>query len=360
MSADTMFQSYQLRYFAAMNSSEGFENRFDDIFTNLEQLYIIKGGPGTGKSYLMREIARAAEADGYFVEYYYCSSDPNSLDGILIPSLSIGMLDGTAPHTCDPKYPGVYDRIINLGDFWNTDKLHPYRREIHKLTDAKKQLFVRTYHYLSAAGMLDNEAIKISEEALLVQKMTSAAQRQLRDMRNGTGYRNAVRLSDAISIDGPIHFDTYEKSMPSCLYLRDRWGIGFHYLRALMRIAEKEKQPVIVSYDPLQPSRENAVSFPEYGLSAVILPPNLEPDLREHDSIVNLDRFVDHQILRNNRTKQRFAIRCRTAMMDGAAETLTEIKKLHFRLEEIYTSAMDFKAKEAFTRKLIVEIFSRV
>lgn len=358
MNAENRLDSFTLRYFAAMNSSRGFVNYFDDIFSSLNQLYIIKGGPGTGKSYLMQKVAQAAKEKNYAVEYYYCSSDPHSLDGILIPSLSIGMIDGTAPHTCDPKYPGVGDRIINLGDFWNTEKLYSYHGEIHALVDTKKQLFVRAYHYLSAAGMLDHENRRMIDEALLSQKLVSAVQRQTREMRSGSGYQCNIRLCDAISMSGLFHLDTYEKCTPRCLYLRDKWGIGSHYLHALVQIAQEKHQPILLSYDPLLPTLENAVCFPEYGLSAVIIPSSVTPALREKDTIINLDRFVDHEILRRSKTKQRFTNRCRKSMMEGAVETFTEIKKVHFRLEEIYTDAMDFKAKEEFTQKLIDDIFA--
>ena len=47
-----------------------------------------------------------------------CSSDNNSLDGIVIPKLKIAILDGTA-HVVDPVFPGVVDEIINLGQFWD-------------------------------------------------------------------------------------------------------------------------------------------------------------------------------------------------------------------------------------------------
>ena len=48
------------RYFAAANSAYGFHNSFCEIFSpdKLQRVYIIKGGPGTGKSYLMKNIAK--------------------------------------------------------------------------------------------------------------------------------------------------------------------------------------------------------------------------------------------------------------------------------------------------------------
>ena len=82
---------------------------FPQIFDPMayRHIFIIKGGPGTGKSRFMNEIAADAEQNGHRVRYYYCSSDTASLDAITIPSRGIAVLDGTAPHLTDPVYPGA-------------------------------------------------------------------------------------------------------------------------------------------------------------------------------------------------------------------------------------------------------------
>ena len=52
-----------------MNSYGGFVSHYRDCFAQ-ERRYIIKGGPGCGKSTLMRRIAHEAEQRGLEVEYY--------------------------------------------------------------------------------------------------------------------------------------------------------------------------------------------------------------------------------------------------------------------------------------------------
>ena len=71
-------------FFAAANTEEGFYSIFESVFppSALDKIFIIKGGPGTGKSTLMRQIAEYACGRGYSPELYYCSSDTSSLDGI--------------------------------------------------------------------------------------------------------------------------------------------------------------------------------------------------------------------------------------------------------------------------------------
>ena len=48
-------------------------------------------------------------------EYILCSGDPDSLDALLLPQLGVALVDGTAPHVVEPKYPGVVDRYVKHG-----------------------------------------------------------------------------------------------------------------------------------------------------------------------------------------------------------------------------------------------------
>lgn len=89
-----------ISYFLGANSYKGFYSLYDDFvsLSKIKRLYIIKGGPGCGKSTFMKTIADAANNAGHDVERVLCSADPDSLDGIYIPSLHVAYVDGTAPH----------------------------------------------------------------------------------------------------------------------------------------------------------------------------------------------------------------------------------------------------------------------
>src|SRR5690554_6073786 len=100
------------RMFLGSNSSLGFFSRFDEIFSkDLDRYFIIKGGPGTGKSVFMKKIGQAAQKLSLDIEYYHCSSDNNSLDGMFISSINLAFVDGTAPHIIEPQYPGLIDDV---------------------------------------------------------------------------------------------------------------------------------------------------------------------------------------------------------------------------------------------------------
>ena len=82
-------------YFLGACGPQGFHSHYDSLLQELENLTVIKGGSGCGKSTFMKKIGAAAEASGLDVSYILCSSDPDSLDAVLLPSLSLGFVDGT-------------------------------------------------------------------------------------------------------------------------------------------------------------------------------------------------------------------------------------------------------------------------
>jgi hypothetical protein len=342
------------RYFAAANTGSGFKSFFDEIFRNLDKLYIIKGGPGTGKSKLLRDISNEAKNKSYDVEHFYCSSDPFSLDGIIIKELNTGIIDGTAPHMEDPVYPGAYDEIINLGDFWKSDRLVANKAKISAIINRKNEMFVSVYHYLSAADMINGELHKTINKAVLHDKLNAAAVRLVRDIKTGDKYRREMRLTDAIGMEGITHFNTFGELAEKRYIIKDYNGTADIFLNHIDMLLKEKRRYVQISCTPLNINLINGIYLPDLR-TAFISDSNIEK--RENDKTVNTERFVDHETVRLNRAKFRFGKRCRDSLTEGALDTLAEIKKLHSELEDIYIDAMDFRSKEEYTKKLLTRIF---
>jgi len=86
------------KVFPGGNTSKGFYSFYDQIITeDAERIFVVKGGPGVGKSSFMRTIGEQFVNEGYDVEFHYCSSDNRSLDGLVIKKANVALLDGTAP-----------------------------------------------------------------------------------------------------------------------------------------------------------------------------------------------------------------------------------------------------------------------
>ena len=72
---------------------------------------------------------------------------------------------------------------------------------------------------------------------------------------------------------------------------------------------------------------------------------------------INMKRFVECDQISKIRQDYRALVRVRDNVLSLALEEFEKIKKYHFILEEIYGSAMDFSAKEQFTREFCNKIF---
>lgn len=152
-------------FYLGANTPGGFFSYYDNIIRreDAKRIYLIKGGPGSGKSSFMKKIANIMEENNLKTEYIHCSSDDSSLDAIVIKDIKTAFLDATAPHNSDPVYPGAVDEIINLGAFWDRDKITLKRQEIISTQKKISECYERAYRYLNAISQfyLDNRQISL-------------------------------------------------------------------------------------------------------------------------------------------------------------------------------------------------------
>ena len=92
------------QFFLGGNTPSGFYSLYHQLSdpARMRALYIIKGGPGCGKSTLMRRVERHAQAAGLETQQVLCSGDPDSLDALILPQLGAALVDGTAPQGVVP------------------------------------------------------------------------------------------------------------------------------------------------------------------------------------------------------------------------------------------------------------------
>ncbi len=347
------YDKFSGEYFVAANTGNGFVSFFDGIFASLTHLYIIKGGSGTGKSRMMKDIADHAESLGYAVGRCLCSADADSLDGVVIPELGTGILDGTAPHITDPKYPGAVDEIVDVGRFWNKEKLRAHTERIRDIIDRKSTVFGCVYDLLSAAASADRAAVKMQSHAIDRGKMRAAVTRLSRKWPVGSGFENNVRLLDAFTMKGRIRVNSFAKKADVVYTVGGRHGAEPEFLREILRIAREKQQPVFTAPDPLDLTKICELMLPELGIAFV-----RDAGEKSPEKHINTERFVRPELLRPFKPCLTEAKKRKREALESVDILLSQVRKLHFDLEDIYISAMDFEAKQALTSELIDQIFT--
>ncbi|RCX18174.1 hypothetical protein DFP94_107129 [Fontibacillus phaseoli] len=136
-----------------------------NLTDRLDTRIFVKGRPGSGKSTLFRKLAGLAAERGIDTEIYHCGFDPNSLDMLIFPELSLAIFDSTAPHEHFPVREGdsildVYELAITPGtDEKYTDAIDgikerytaSMKRSISLLAEVKQAVDRLEAIYLEAA-----------------------------------------------------------------------------------------------------------------------------------------------------------------------------------------------------------------
>ena len=330
------------KYFAAANTTGGFKSYYDEVFGKCARTYIIKGGSGTGKSRFMRECSVYARAlpECKSVEYFYCSFDPASLDGVIING-EIAIVDGTAPHVYEPTMPGAKEDLVDLGRFWDSGKLAAKKDILAELFAKKKACFSRAYSYLGACGELDRIKQSALADHIDEARLSAAASKLVSQIECEREGERKTRIISALGRNGKTNFDTYERLAKKVYRIYDGESATHLLLNSVIAEAQRFDMPVCVSYDPLFVKRPNAVLI---GDTAVIATDRAEDETMQPYFKDGFSPYAA-RILKINEMQ--------STLVSEAIKEFERASKIHFGVEEIYVAAMDFGKKEEFTKEFL-------
>lgn len=355
-----MAQAKITRYFLGANSRYGFRSLYqgfckaeDDCF-----LHVIKGGPGCGKSSFMGRIGSAAEAEGLDVEYIHCSGDPDSLDGVYIPALGVGYVDGTAPHALDPALPGCGGMYLDLGRFYNSAALRPDLSSVAQLSRRYKGLYAAAYSSIAAAAAAMPRCVPglCSEEELekIYKKAGGFAKREFKGP--GGAAHCSEKFIDALSCRGRVFMsDTVNSLCERVCILDNELGLGHIFLSALLPHAGEKGLSAIVCRDCIDPELIFALLMPEISLAVICAAPGQE--FEEAYRRIRLDSIPCSERLKTLRPLLRQSKRLSRETLSLSCRTLEEAKALHDELEAIYNSHVDFDGVYGEARRHIRALF---
>jgi hypothetical protein len=349
-----------IRTFLSANTPGGFVSLYEPFIKN-KITYIIKGGPGSGKSSLMKKVASEAFSRKMFTEYIYCSSDPDSLDGVSIPDLNTILADGTPPHVLEPPVPGAAGGIVNLSCCWDEKKLRFARTDIEQLKEEISKCFSQCYKYLAAAGSVSADISDCVSQWLLNDKIEKYTGNFIKkhfyknpDKNKGDTYK---RFLSGVTPKGYITFKDTIYTLCDYVYVfTDRYQISSYILNIFADAAIKNGHDVYIFNDPIRPGEPEHLAIPSLNI-AFVTSNKLHCFEPSKTHRINLKRFLNEDVdLSSNRLN--FARRIQRMCIDKAIDAVKKAKALHDDLEEYYIDSMNFKEVNTITQNLTNFIFN--
>lgn len=347
--------------FPGGNTSKGFYSFYRYILSQEEarRIICVKGGPGTGKSSLMKKIGAYFNEKGYDVEFHHCSSDNNSLDGIVIKGLNVSMMDSTAPHNMDPVNPGAVDEILNLGDCWNEDGFKKFRKNIIDTNKEIGKIFKRAYRFLGAAKAVHDDWCNYNNEALNPVKLNKLKE-ELKDKIlispvSGLG-RERHLFATAFTPNGIVTYvDTIVKDYEKVYVLNGGPGTGkTDILDFISKEALKRGLYVEIFHDPLIPERIEHIFIPE--LKTALITSNEINNKKFEGTQIYMDNYLNAYTMSKNREEVKIDSEMFYELLNKGLKTIASAKALHDQLETYFIPNMDFEKLNKLTKKLIDKI----
>ena len=351
-------------FFLGANNKTKYCSLFDDLYNPYEKgcNIILKGGPGTGKSTLMKKIAKKLDDKGYFIERGFCSADPSSLDAVSAPEIGFTIFDGTSPHIIEPTLPGVTEHIVDLGVAWNREKLKEHINEIGELTKSNKAQHKKVADFMRAASHIETQSVLICAEFIDKEKVLRYAKRLCaRILPSKKGSQMGIlkkRFLSGITPDGVVLFhETPVALSEKIITIEDEYNaVSPFIVEYVYNEAITKGYDVYACFCPL---------FPEYKLEHIIIPElkiSLFTENPYHYSIddeskrVHVTRFFNMASYDKNKEKLKFLKKAKRELIDECVKKLILAKNIHDKLEEYYINATDFGVIDEIGDRLIKSI----
>lgn len=340
-------------FFLGASTPRGFVSHYDTLFDEARYLTVIKGGSGCGKSTFMRAIGRAAKERGLDVSYMLCSSDPASLDGVLLPQLSAAWVDGTAPHVLEPRLCGGGMNYLNFGEFYDSAAMQEKEEEILRVQRENAAQYPHVTACLAAADAL-RDSIRLTVETPANREEMAAiaeciALSSLRPICDAQPHVRRRFLS-AVTPQGLFFCQNTPAALCSRVYvLRDNYGLAPLLLEVLQEKAQALGHACIACYTPMLPDGQPTHLLIPSADTAVVSESALLPYNAPCFCRIDLNSTLPPK----TRAALEFCVKTDASLLDHAVAHLRAAKRHHDRLEALCKPFVDFSAIDLLTKRTL-------
>ncbi|MCR8642217.1 PRK06851 family protein [Paenibacillus sp. N1-5-1-14] len=352
-------------FYVSGNTAHGFANLFDSTLQNLERLIIVKGNSSTTKSAILRTIGDRFVNSGFHIWYLHSPSDNQGLDGVIIPELAVGIVDGTPPRVLTSSNSHDDTLCIDLDECLDTAQLQ--QSELNSLSQQIAEHYEQAY-----AGFAKALRIHDEWEAPYIANMDFEAANEVTqdfiaslfaEKRQEKAGRADHRFLGAATPQGSVDYVPNLTDGLKRYLIKGRPGSGKSTMLKKLAAAGLERGfDVEIYHCGFDPNSLDMVICRELGFALFdsTAPHEYFPD-RDTDEIVDMyercitagtdEKFADTL----TEIKGRYA-----ATMKDSIGHLTQAKALQDILEQLYLQATNLQQVETFKAAIDEEISNYV
>lgn len=293
----------------------------------------------------MKKILKKLSENNIYCEEIRCSSDPSSLDGLIVPSLKKCIFDATSPHVLEPKYWGICETLIDSSCLLSRDILNKYKSSLYSLIDKCSYEHRLCCCEMSKANLIKetyfNEIEKNIDKKSIIRCAIDIASGLL---PSKVGFpKETRRFLNAVTPSGVICFsETLRALADTHVVFYDEYEICAHlFLGAVASVADDKNLAYISCRNPFNETEIDHLIFPEERISF-----SISNELIPSEKItLSFEEFIKYPLYFPKLTDKDY--------VKTAISHMEEAKKIHDEIENIYAKAMDYCALDEITEKAV-------
>jgi len=266
-------------YFIEAFTPYGYISLLPELLKEKEHTYLLTGGPGTGKSTMIKLTGIQLIDRGYDVDYIRSAREPDSVAGFYLPKHKICLLDKNEFQTDKIDFQSDYHREIDFNAFCRKSKLEQQKPQIeeieNKLNELEKALIVQLGDdYGEEYNAKDYEEINVVKTFLSLNKSLDVNDKENTSL-------SVDEISDILSkikknyltfyfLHG-LHIDRWLNLAPRYLKDYDRICLevedSTEMLREILNEVKCLGQVIEIIVHPLKPYTIVGIIFPEKNLA---------------------------------------------------------------------------------------------
>lgn len=350
--------------FACGNTAIGPYSLYDSAFDELNQLFVLTGSPGTGKSTAMELLAEEMLREGHPVEFYHSPDNKDRIDGIILKDLNIGIVDGTAYPNALQRSGETLVREIYFDSAVAAEQVELQNVTIRALEQHIADTYQKAYEAYGQALKIHDEWEKIYIGSMRFDLANEVTEELLNDLFSGslTGKQAKVRhlFLGAATPQGSVDFVmNLTEDAARRIFIKGRPGSGKStMLKKLAAAAQERHYDVEIYHCGFDPNSLDMLIFPE--LSVAIFDstaPHEHFPSRAGDEVLDMyERTMapgtDEQYaaqLDRVKTDYRAAVVLANAFLENGYA-------LRNQLKEIYAAAIDYQVVNQLQAQLLSDV----